>query len=234
MKRRILILLIFIIIMLLFVFKVWMKPTPFLKGVESEKIHSIAVKDGGTGRNYSISDSEDIRMILRKIQSATFQKSGISLFHMGTLYTLSFYDLDEKKFEEFIVMDDHTFRKDPFFYSSTSEIPNLSQIIKKADPTIVKESKSLTMEDVIAFSKKEEIFWDDLWEFKPTRTTGSGLSIFIYDINERYYLVVGNSGPELLGKPVYIKLNKNLDGDGYIDNDPSVDILTEDVETFLE
>lgn len=234
MKKRTLIIFIGVILIFFVMSWVWKKPQSFLKGVEPDQIKYIAVKNERSGEDYNMNVSEDIRVIIRNIQSASFQKSPMSTFALEALYTLTFYDFDHNKVEEFIVMDDSNFKKDAFFYFADSEISNLTQMIKRADPAIAKESKTLTMEDVIALSKKKEIAWDDLWEFKPTGVTGSGLYIVIYDIDKIYYLVVGNSGRERLGKPVYVKLQKNLDKDGYIDNDPSIDISKEDVKKFIE
>lgn len=213
----------------------WITPKTFLAGVESKTIQSISVRDGSSGKNYTITNPEDISEIVKKIQSQSFKKSGFSIFHMGTLYSLSFYDFDGKVVEEFVVNADDTFRKDPFFYSTMPELIKLTEIIKNANSELKEETKVLTIDDVIALSRKgDAITFADLRPFKHSENIGSGLYIVIYDIDQSYYLIVGGTSTELSDNPVYVRLAHKEDHDTFIDNDEWIDIRMDDVKKFLE
>ena len=97
--------------------------------IKLENIGSISVRDGSTGNNFEITNQEDITFIVEKIQSQTFKKDGISMFHMGTLYTMSFYDSNNKLIGEFILNSNDTIRKDPFFYKTTPELSGLTEYL---------------------------------------------------------------------------------------------------------
>ena len=91
-----------VVIIIVGCFIVWTVPSNFLDDIKSENIVSISVRDGSTGKNFEITNQEDITFIVEKIQSQTFKNDGISMFNMGTLYTMSFYDSNNKLIGEFI------------------------------------------------------------------------------------------------------------------------------------
>ena len=110
-------------------FIVWTVPSNFLDDIKSENIVSISVRDGSTGSNFEITDQEDIRFIVEKIQSQPFKKDGISMFYLGTLYTMTFYDSNNKIIGEFILNSNDSIRKDPFFYKTTPELSGLTEYL---------------------------------------------------------------------------------------------------------
>jgi hypothetical protein len=111
-------------------FITWMSPSNFLKGIKAENIAIISVRDGSTGNNFEIINQEDITFIVERIQSQSFKKDGISLFLMGTMYTMKFLDSNDKLAAEFILNADDTIRKDPFFYKTNPELIGVMQYIK--------------------------------------------------------------------------------------------------------
>lgn len=87
-------------------------------------------------------------------------------------------------------------------------------------------SRKLTLEDVLALSKKgEDLVWEDLLPYQHGGDIGSGLYILRYEINEVLSLVVG--GGSLTGKPHYANLSHAL-------TEEYVDIRYEDVKAFIE
>lgn len=108
----------------------WIAPSNFLKGIQAENIAMISVRDGSTGNNFDIINQEDIEFIVGEIQSQSFKKDGISMFLMGTLYTMRFFDSDDKLVSEFILNSDDYIRKDPFFYKTSPELNGLTDYIK--------------------------------------------------------------------------------------------------------
>ena len=78
------------------------------------------VRNGNNGSTFEIESQEDILYIVDNIQKHSFKKEGFSLFRMGTFYTLSFYNSDERLISKFIINSDDTIRKDPFFYRTNS------------------------------------------------------------------------------------------------------------------
>jgi hypothetical protein len=118
-----------VVIIIVGCFIVWTVPSNFLDDIKSENIVSISVRDGSTGKNFEITNQEDITFIVEKIQSQTFKNDGISMFNMGTLYTMSFYDSNNKLIGEFILNSNDTIRKDPFFYKTTPELSGLTEYL---------------------------------------------------------------------------------------------------------
>ena len=110
-------------------FIVWISPRNFLKGIKAENIAMISVRDGSTGNIFEIIKQEDIQFIVERIQSQSFKKDRVSLFLMGTLYTMSFFDSNNNLVAEFILNADDTIRKDPFFYKTTPELIGLTEYI---------------------------------------------------------------------------------------------------------
>ncbi len=96
----------------------WFAPKKFLRFVHETEVSSVTVRNGNNGNVFEIKNKDDIRYIVREIKKYKFQKDGISLFLMGTEYTFTFYDFDGEKIIQFIVNEDDTIRKDPFFYKT--------------------------------------------------------------------------------------------------------------------
>ena len=82
----------------------------------------------------------------------------------------------------------------------------------------------LTMQMLEALAKKGDVLtWEDFTPFDG-EDVGSGLYIMRYDIDERYYVLVGGVPNE---KPLYIMLCDALSADR------SIDVRTDDIEAFL-
>lgn len=110
-------------------FIVWIFPRNFLKGIKAENIALISVRDGSTGNIFEIINQEDIQFIVERIQSQSFKRDRVSLFLMGTLYTMSFFNSNDSLVAEFILNADDIIRKDPFFYKTTPELIGLTEYI---------------------------------------------------------------------------------------------------------
>ncbi len=83
----------------------------------------------------------------------------------------------------------------------------------------------LTINDVIALSKKgKALSWQDFDKFYYVET-GFGLYIRVYDINSKFSLWIGGGITD--NEPMYISLKSNTDPEDYID------IRTEDVSSFI-
>lgn len=115
MKKRYIILGI-VVLLIAFAFVWWNSETVFLKSVPSDSLSVIQVRNGQTGNRFAISSQEDISYIVETIQGCSFHKSGISLFRMGTGFTLSFLDEDGNTVREFTINGNNVVRDDPFFY----------------------------------------------------------------------------------------------------------------------
>jgi len=107
-----------IVSLIVFALLWWNSPAAFLKSVNADDIAVIYVRDGQTGSRFAVRCREDITYIVENIQKVSFYRSGISWFKMGTWFTLSFRDENDRKISEFIVNADDTLRKDPFFFKT--------------------------------------------------------------------------------------------------------------------
>lgn len=98
----------------------WSGKTVFLPKVQGEEIACITVRDGSNGQIMELEQSEDISYLIEAIQNLSFQEDGLSLFHMGTWFTLTFIDEMGAEVDQLIVNGAETIRKDPFFYRTES------------------------------------------------------------------------------------------------------------------
>lgn len=90
---------------------------------------------------------------------------------------------------------------------------------------VIEEKKSLSLNDVIILSQKgRELTWFDFEQYRYIET-GSGLYIRVYEINERFRLIIGGAGPQ--SEPMYIYLALNED------NGPRIDIRDGGVTEFI-
>lgn len=106
-----------IAVLLLIAALVWLRgETAFLDSVSPEDVAVIAVRDGNTGQRFQARAPEDIAYLVENLQGHSFRRDGLSLFRMGTGFTLSFSDANGHVVGELIVNSAQTIRKDPFFY----------------------------------------------------------------------------------------------------------------------
>ena len=137
MKKKLAIICCFIILFFVVAFLWWNTPTTFLKSTEAGEIHSIQVRNGHNGNMYEISNPDDIQYIVNNIQSQSFEKEGVSLFRMGTWFTLTFCDKEGKIITKFILNSDDTIRKDPLFYKTDEEaLQNIINYLNEMEKTM--------------------------------------------------------------------------------------------------
>ncbi len=116
-----------VVLLLAAAFVWWNRETTFLSSITAEEVSAVAVRDGHTGKIFEVTAEEEIAYIVREIKSASFHREGLSLFRMGTWFTLSFLDEQGDVAREIIVNGAQTIRKDPFFYQT--ETGNLQNLI---------------------------------------------------------------------------------------------------------
>lgn len=95
-------------------------PKAFLKNVSAEDVESISVFNGSSGKSFVIEDSGEIEFIVNNIQSTQWHRSGISSFHDGYSFDLSFVDKEGRAIDSFIINNSYLVRDDPFFYNQTN------------------------------------------------------------------------------------------------------------------
>ena len=72
-------------------------PKAFLKNVSAVDVESISVFNGSSGKSFVIEDSGEIEFIVNNIQSTQWHRSGISSFHDGYSFDLSFVDKEGRE-----------------------------------------------------------------------------------------------------------------------------------------
>lgn len=94
----------------------WRMPVTFLANVSAGEVASIEVMDGNSGRQFAITEVEDISYIVANIQQNTMKKWQPSLGYMGYSYQMTFLNAAGHKIAKFVLNSNDTIRKDPFFY----------------------------------------------------------------------------------------------------------------------
>ncbi|MGN0313292.1 MAG: M56 family metallopeptidase [Fusicatenibacter sp.] len=93
-------------------------PKYFLNHVDPSEVSAITVFDGNNGQGFTITDPQEITVIVENIQSIPVKRENWSLTHSGYRFRMTFTDQSGKEITQFILNSDNNIRKDPFFYSS--------------------------------------------------------------------------------------------------------------------
>ena len=96
----------------------WNVPVKIMRHVNPDDINRIEVIGGETGAGFVISDSADIAVIVKNIQTAKLEKDSLSIGYGGGGFSLSFYNKNGRKIEEVSINSESTIKKSPFFYTS--------------------------------------------------------------------------------------------------------------------
>ncbi len=116
------------------VFVWYYAPVDLLKSMNSRDVAVIQLRSGSTGYQFQIENPEDISFLVEAIQEGSFRKSGISSFHKGSWYTMTFCDAAGRELESITVNSDSLIRKDPFFYEA-EESMGIIALLKKLEET---------------------------------------------------------------------------------------------------
>uniref|UniRef100_UPI004055ADDA hypothetical protein n=1 Tax=Agathobacter sp. TaxID=2021311 RepID=UPI004055ADDA len=100
--------------------------------VNAREVAVIEVFNGNSGNSFEIVDEQQINYIVENIQKQSFKKDGLSLFRMGTLFTLSFCESNGKVVNEFTVNSDNIIRKDSFFYMTDGNM-NITEYLQSIE-----------------------------------------------------------------------------------------------------
>ena len=98
-------------------------------------------------------------------------------------------------------------------------------------PVIEPHEEQLSLAEVRQLAEKgEDLSWDDFGQYKH-KDIGSGLHVFLYDIDENYCLLIG--GGDTQSAPLYIRLVFKASNSNFIDDGEYIDIRTESIEDFI-
>jgi len=97
---------------------VWWNVSTPLVNIAPEKVSKIEFFY--QGKTVVITDTNDIKHIIDNLNSVSFKKDKISLFHLGFSFKTTIYKSNGHVYKKFIIEAENTIRKDPFYYQSTS------------------------------------------------------------------------------------------------------------------
>ena len=98
-------------------------------------------------------------------------------------------------------------------------------------PVMNPHEEQLSLAEVRQLAEKgEDLSWDDFGQYKH-EDIGSGLHVFLYDIDENYCLLIG--GGDTQSAPLYIRLVFKASNSNFIDDGEYIDIRTESIENFI-
>lgn len=93
-------------------------PKTFGENINPSDVDHISVFAGNNGKNFTVTDPEEIRYIVENIQSHPVKKDGISYGRKGYCFRITCLDSNNNPvIPVFILNSDSVIRKDPFFYS---------------------------------------------------------------------------------------------------------------------
>ena len=97
-------------------------PKSFGKNIRIEDINHIYVFDGNNGKEFTISNRDDIEYIVNNIKNNKVKINSLSLGYMGYGLKIKYMDSKGKTLLSFILNSKDTIRKDPFFYKCNGEL----------------------------------------------------------------------------------------------------------------
>ena len=117
MKKKILIPIGVILVVAVVAVVYYLTPKTFGMKVSSSDVDHIDVFDGNTGKEFTISNPEDVQYIVENIKSHSMRRDGISLGRTGYGFRITYFDSNDKEvISTFILNGGGCIRKDPFFY----------------------------------------------------------------------------------------------------------------------
>lgn len=123
MKKKILIPIGVILIVAVVAVVYYLTPKTFGRNVSPSDVDHIYVFDGNTGKEFTISNPEDVQYIVENIKSHPMRRDGISLGRTGYGFRITYFDSNDKEvISTFILNGDDCIRKDPFFYSCDGDL----------------------------------------------------------------------------------------------------------------
>ena len=134
-KKYIIICTVFLVITLTFlaVCLWYFSPVSFLQGVEENRVSSISVFDGSTGKKMVIEDREEINKIVDNIQSLKLKRNGLSINYVGFSFSLTFKDKDGNAIDSIAINSKDTIRDSRFFYKCESGEICFDYLLELAD-----------------------------------------------------------------------------------------------------
>lgn len=95
---------------------IWWNVPCSITNIMPSEVSKIGVFDGNTGKSITITDTTDIKHIIKNLNTASLKKEKISLGYTGYSYRITVYKVNGGVYKEFIINSSDTIRKDPFFY----------------------------------------------------------------------------------------------------------------------
>lgn len=134
-KKKTLIIVLSIILALVIAFLIWFFMPRKIIDVDINKVDSIYLSNGNTGRTFEITDKEEIEYIYNKVKDVRCRVEWLNA--PGHDYIISFRDTDGKSLDRFIhKYTDHISRNgdfDIFLYKITKGNEDLSELVRYLD-----------------------------------------------------------------------------------------------------
>lgn len=118
----------------------WLVPTHFLGGVTPKDVGKIEIFNGTSGREYVLSDPEQIAFVVEHIQQVPMKKDYIGL-GMGTLFRMQFVNTDGKDMAFFIVNSEDSIRQGMMFYECDGELEQVVEYLEEIEDSLFPEKE---------------------------------------------------------------------------------------------
>lgn len=186
-----------------------------------------------SGEKIEIVDEDMIQQITKNITSIQFKRGESSRDMNGFGPIVSWYDSNDDVIETISVTGKNTIMYNNYFWMAVDgsiDIENINILLSNT-PVSIPERAGLTLETVKELAQKgETLSWSDFEQYSH-KDIGSGLYIYLYDIDENYCLVIGGGNTQ--SAPMYIRLVFRAADSEFIDDGEYIDIRTESIDDFI-
>lgn len=110
---------------------VWYNSSISMLNLDAEKVATIKVQNGNTGKMLEITNQEDIYYLIEEWNNTKLLRQKISLGYMGYGFRVTIIDANGKKLSgrnDFYINTKEVMRKNPFFYNLQSGSLNYDYI----------------------------------------------------------------------------------------------------------
>jgi uncharacterized membrane protein YqiK len=124
-KKMIIICIIILSILIIAAVIWWFMPSKIIAN-DVNKISYIKVGNGSTGKQFTITDKDDISSVIKMLQTTTISKKGFNGARSGFGYTIELYSNDGSLYKSLTILGEKSIVIGPFLYRVQGDTMDLT------------------------------------------------------------------------------------------------------------